>query len=85
MTSPTSSYANETGPWLWSDEQRTAAWNALVTDVAKATGGTLSDYRSWFMAQPENDKFRPDGAHLEGLGAERTAEWLVGEAFALVR
>ena len=82
MTAPTSQYAVGSGPWLWSDENRTVAWNALVVETARATGGSLIDFRSWFMAQPDNDQFRPDGAHLEGRGAELAAEWLATEVLA---
>ena len=62
--------------WYWTSPERTDAWNSLQETVAGQTGGGVVDFARWFSEQPDRDTYRPDGAHLEGHGADLAAAFV---------
>jgi peptidoglycan/LPS O-acetylase OafA/YrhL len=75
------------GHWhkeIW--DQQTACFNDAMSEVAsKVPGATVLDLYSEICPKDEcvlEDQgalIRPDGMHFGGLGAERTAEWVLGQ------
>jgi peptidoglycan/LPS O-acetylase OafA/YrhL len=62
--------------WYWTSPERADAWNSLQETVAGQTGGGVVDFARWFSEQPDRDTYRPDGAHLEGRGADLAAAFV---------
>ena len=69
--------------WYWTSSDRADAWNSLQESVAAPTGGVVIDFARWFDEQPDHDTYRPDGAHLEGHGADLAAAFLTSSLRAL--
>ena len=81
VTSPESAFVAGSADlgWFWGDRSRADAWNAIERQVAADHGAEVIEYHEWFDTQPDRHTFRPDGAHLEGRGADLSAAWILGQ------
>jgi len=67
-------------------DRQTTCFNDAMTKVAgKVTGATVLDLyakicpKDECVLEDQGELVRPDGMHFQGLGAEHTAEWVLGE------
>ena len=67
-------------------DRQTACFNDAMSEVAgKIAGASVLDLyakvcpKDECVLEDQGALLRPDGMHFQGLGAEHTAEWVLGE------